>query len=199
MKEDFITKLEQVHQWELCGMSWHSDSYLLATGGADGQIHIHDVRNISTTKPLQTKKTLTHHKSTVKALQWCKGEFYPILASGGGKGDNTFTLWDGPYDAPKKSRDTLGQITGCVWSDNYKQIATFHGFGQGKGSINVWDTNGEFVAGTMMAHDDQIFASCMCQETEMVATISRDSVLKMWSIFPGTKPTSDLDRPEICR
>ena len=117
------------HRQEVCGLRWSPDGHQLASGGNDNLLNIWDLNNAT---PVFS---LTAHTAAVKALSWCP--FQPnLLASGGGTSDRTIRMWNTVTGACLNVVDTKSQVCQLLWSTNYRELISSHGFSQNQ--LTVW-------------------------------------------------------------
>ncbi|PKY30385.1 WD40 repeat-like protein [Rhizophagus irregularis] len=109
------------HTSEVCGLKWNSNGDQLASGGNDNRVNIWDAR---ASTPRLTKN---NHVAAVKALAWCPWQSH-ILASGGGSYDRHIHFWNVSSGARVKSIDTGSQVTSIIWSKDFKELLSNHGF-----------------------------------------------------------------------
>ncbi|PKC02430.1 WD40 repeat-like protein [Rhizophagus irregularis] len=109
------------HTSEVCGLKWNSNGDQLASGGNDNRVNIWDAR---ASTPSLTKN---NHVAAVKALAWCPWQSH-ILASGGGSYDRHIHFWNVSSGARVKSIDTGSQVTSIIWSKDFKELLSNHGF-----------------------------------------------------------------------
>jgi len=59
-----------------------------------------------------------------------------IIASGGGTNDRTIKVWNISSGNLLKSIDAESQVSGLLWSENYREIISSHGFS--RNHLAVW-------------------------------------------------------------
>jgi cell division cycle protein 20 (cofactor of APC complex) len=109
------------HTGEVCGLEYREDGAVLASGGNDNLLNVWEK---GAKIPLYSK---TAHCSAVKALAWCPWQLN-LLASGGGSHDRQMHFWNSGTGARVNSIDTGSQVTSLIWSREYKEILSTHGF-----------------------------------------------------------------------
>ncbi len=119
----------RAHTQEVCGLRWSPDGQQLASGGNDNVVNIWD---LTRQDPLHS---LTQHTSAVKALAWCPFQAN-TLATGGGTGDKTIRTWNTETGACLNVVDTKSQVCQLMWSTNYRELISSHGFSQNQ--LTVW-------------------------------------------------------------
>ena len=116
------------------GLAWNDQGTLLASGGNDNTICIFDARH-----SLDTPVWQGEHASAVKALAFCPW-IEGVLASGGGTHDQKLCFWQckpvsgTQRDAlpvklrPFTSLEVRAQVTGIVWSRQYRELCVTYGY-----------------------------------------------------------------------
>lgn len=79
---------ENAHESDINVISWNHTEPFIASGGDDGFLHIWDLRQFQTKKPIATFK---HHTDHITTLEWNPRDA-TVLASGGD--DDQIALWD---------------------------------------------------------------------------------------------------------
>lgn len=126
------------HTQEICGIKWSPNGRMLATGGNDNTVNIWsnqfmtDRANAGAPSPLHR---FTDHQAAIKALAWCP--WRPnVLASGGGTADRHIRIWNCENGNNLYSFDTKSQVSGILWSDEYKELISSHGYS--KNELIIW-------------------------------------------------------------
>jgi len=162
------------HCAEVCGLSWKSDGQLLASGGNDNLVNIWDIRS---SLPKMTK---TNHRAAVKALAWCPWQSN-ILATGGGTSDKTIHFWNTTTETKINSIYTGSQVTSLIWSLDYKEILSSHGFPNNNITLWKYPTMDRII--NIQAHDARVLFSAISPDGQSVATAAGDETLKFWKIW----------------
>jgi len=162
------------HCAEVCGLSWKSDGQLLASGGNDNLVNIWDIRS---SLPRMTK---ANHRAAVKALAWCPWQSN-ILATGGGTSDKTIHFWNTTTETKINSIFTGSQVTSLIWSLDYKEILSSHGFPNNNITLWKYPTMDRIV--NIQAHDARVLFSALSPDGQSVATAAGDETLKFWKIW----------------
>ncbi|EDW85694.1 uncharacterized protein Dwil_GK23014 [Drosophila willistoni] len=76
------------HESDINVISWNHTEPFIASGGDDGYLHIWDLRQFQSQKPIATFK---HHTDHITTVEWSPSEA-TVLASGGD--DDQIALWD---------------------------------------------------------------------------------------------------------
>ncbi|PVU85831.1 hypothetical protein BB559_006752 [Furculomyces boomerangus] len=162
------------HTGDVCGLKWRSDGALLASGGNDNLVNIWDIRSSV------PKFTKSNHTAAVKAIGWCPWQLN-LLATGGGTNDKHIHFWNTTTTAKLDSIDTGSQVTSLIWSKNYKEIMSTHGFPNN--SIVIWSYPSLDKIVDIPAHDSRVLHSAISPDHQTVATVASDENLKFWKLF----------------
>ncbi|KAF9349607.1 ubiquitin-protein transferase activating protein [Mortierella sp. AD094] len=162
------------HTNEVCGLSWRADGQQLASGGNDNLVNIWDARS---TVPKYTKP---NHTAAVKALAWCPWQ-NNLLASGGGTYDKQIHFWNTTTGARVNTLNTGSQVTSIVWSTEYKEFMSSHGFPDNNISVYGYPSMNKII--DIPAHDSRILHTALSPDGQTVATVASDENLKFWKLF----------------
>jgi len=166
------------HTSEVCGLKWHYNGDQLASGGNDNRVNIWDARANT------PKLTKNNHVAAVKALAWCPWQSH-TLATGGGSYDRHIHFWNVNSGARVKSIDTGSQVTSIIWSKNFKELLSTHGFPDH--NMAIWSYPTLNKVADIPAHESRILHSAISPDNQVVATAASDENLKFWRIFQSTK------------
>jgi cell division cycle protein 20 (cofactor of APC complex) len=165
-------------------ISLHWNSYLLASGCKNGEIHLHDVRQQE-----HVIDKLLYHSLDVCGLEWSYDGTY--LASGGN--DNDVCIWK-PSASNKPVFILQGHLAAvkalawCPWQPSL--LAT--GGGSKDQSIHFWDTRTGELLQSINAKSP---VSSICWSTEHKELISSHGhpkcVLKIWK-YPSLVKVAEL-------
>ncbi|XP_055049756.2 cell division cycle protein 20 homolog [Misgurnus anguillicaudatus] len=184
------------HSGEVCGLSWSPDGQYLASGGNDDTVFIWPM---TTGSGNQVVRALTEHQGAVKALAWCPWQ-PNILASGGGIGDHHIRIWNANSGSCISSLDTPSQISSLVFSPNYKELVSGHGFGHDK--VIIWKYPSLTKVAELEGHEDRILNLALSPDGSTVASIAADETVRLWKCFEKDpvkkpKPTSSIIQQHI--
>ncbi|CAB4494215.1 unnamed protein product [Rhizophagus irregularis] len=166
------------HTSEVCGLKWNSNGDQLASGGNDNRVNIWDAR---ASTPRLTKN---NHVAAVKALAWCPWQSH-ILASGGGSYDRHIHFWNVSSGARVKSIDTGSQVTSIIWSKDFKELLSTHGFPNH--NMTIWSYPTLNKTADIPAHESRILHSTISPDNQVVATAASDENLKFWRVFQNAR------------
>ncbi|KAF9586232.1 ubiquitin-protein transferase activating protein [Lunasporangiospora selenospora] len=162
------------HSNEVCGLTWREDGMQLASGGNDNLVNIWDSRSIT------PKFTKTNHTAAVKALAWCPWQ-NNLLASGGGTYDKQIHFWNSTTGARLNTVNTVSQVTSIIWSKDYREFVTSHGYPDNNLSVYGYPSLSKVI--DIPAHDSRVLHTSLSPDGQTVATLASDQNLKFWKLF----------------
>ncbi|KAI8923059.1 WD40-repeat-containing domain protein [Entophlyctis helioformis] len=166
------------HSSEVCGLEWRPDGQMLASGGNDNLVNIWDVRS---TTPRITK---SDHMAAVKAIAWCPWQLN-LLATGGGSSDQTVHFWNTTTSGKVSSVHTGSQVTSIIWSRQYKEFLTSHGFPNNQ--LSIWGYPSLTKIADLAGHESRVLHTTLSPDGQMVASSASDESLKFWKVFEAPK------------
>ncbi|CAG8834151.1 22414_t:CDS:2, partial [Racocetra persica] len=152
-------------------ITWNK--YLVSSGCKDGSIWHHDTRIAQ-----HRIAELLDHAS--EAVAWCPWK-NNLLATGGGSFDRQIHFWNTSSAARLKSIDTGSQVTSIIWSKEYQELLSTHGFPEHHMSIWSYPKCRKII--DIQAHDTRVLHSAMSPDGQVVATTASDENLKCWRVF----------------
>ncbi|KAI1317252.1 ubiquitin-protein transferase activating protein [Mortierella claussenii] len=173
------------HTNEVCGLAWRADGQQLASGGNDNLVNVWDARSLT------PKYTKSNHTAAVKALAWCPWQ-NNLLASGGGTYDKQIHFWNTTTGARVNTLNTGSQVTSIVWSTEYKEFMSSHGYPDNNISVYGYPSMNRVI--DIPAHDSRILHTALSPDGQTVATVASDENLKFWKLFekrPGSGGKKD--------
>ncbi|NXO01571.1 CDC20 protein, partial [Rhinopomastus cyanomelas] len=167
------------HTQEVCGLKWSLDGRYLASGGNDNLVNIWpctqgDSGNFA---PVQT---FGQHQGAVKAVAWCPWQS-SILATGGGTNDRQIRLWNVCSGACVGTVNTHSQVCSILWSTNYKEFVSGHGFAQNQ--LIIWKYPSLAKVTELRGHTGRILNLTMSPDGATVASAAADETLRFWRCF----------------
>ncbi|KAM3656408.1 LOW QUALITY PROTEIN: cell division cycle protein 20 homolog [Ammospiza maritima maritima] len=119
------------HTHEVCGLRWSLDGRYLASGGNDNLANVWPCTQGGggDFAPVQT---FTQHQGAVKAVALQMN----VPATGGGASDRHIRIWNVCSGARPSAVDTLSQFSSILWSTNYKELISAHGFAHNQ--LVIW-------------------------------------------------------------
>ncbi|XP_023018286.2 cell division cycle 20 protein fzy [Leptinotarsa decemlineata] len=182
------------HTQEVCGLKWSTDGKYLASGGNDNVLNIWQAVNggyHSNTTPLHS---FTSHQAAVKALAWCPWQPH-LLASGGGTADRHIRFWNCNTGACVNAIDTRSQVCALLWSTNYKELVSGHGFANNE--IIIWKYPGMTKVTELTGHTARVLHLAMSPDGSTFLSAGADETLRLWKCF--TKSVTKSSNAEKVR
>lgn len=187
------------HTQEICGLQWSPDGKYLASGANDNILNIWDAASANITSgntgsgvtEVQTPvHSLYEHMAAVKAVSWCPWQ-RNVLASGGGTADRHIRIWNVGTGVCLNSLDTMGQISGILWSSTYKELMCSH-----DNQMTIWKYPSMTRETDLAGHDARILNITASPNGHFVASAGADETLRLWKCFePDQKKSSSSVRP----
>ncbi|XP_057897986.1 cell division cycle protein 20 homolog [Melospiza georgiana] len=167
------------HTHEVCGLRWSLDGCYLASGGNDNLANVWPCTQGGggDFSPVQT---FTQHQGAVKAVAWCPWQMN-VPATGGGASDRHIRIWNVCSGACLSAVDTLSQVTSILWSTNYKELISGHGFAQNQ--LVIWKYPTMTKVAELQGHTDRILNLTMSPNGTAVASAAADETLRICRCF----------------
>jgi cell division cycle protein 20 (cofactor of APC complex) len=166
------------HSQEVCGLRWSLDGKYLASGGNDNVVNIWSAEaNGTSSTPLHA---FNDHQAAVRALAWCPWQSN-ILASGGGTADRCIKFWNVNTGTCTNSIDTKSQVCSLLFSKNYKEIISAHGFANNQ--MTVWKYPSMTKQIDLTGHTQRILQMAMSPNGETIISAGADETLRLWKCF----------------
>jgi cell division cycle 20, cofactor of APC complex len=108
-----------------------------------------------------------------------------LLATGGGKNDHHIHFWNATTAGKLNSINTGSQVTSLLWSIEYKEFISSHGFPSNHLSIWSYPTLNKIA--DLPGHDSRILNTSLSPDGETVVSSSSDENLKFWKVFESRK------------
>ncbi|KAM8930220.1 cell division cycle protein 20 homolog [Pelodytes ibericus] len=181
------------HTQEVCGLKWSPDGRYLASGANDNLVNVWpSVQGDSGDySPVQT---FTQHQGAVKAVAWCPWQTN-VLATGGGTSDRHLRIWNVCSGTCLNAVDTHSQVCSIVWSTNYKELVSGHGFTQNQ--LVIWKYPTMTRVTELKGHTSRVLNLAMSPDGSTVASAAADETLRLWKCFevdPVTKKEKEKSR-----
>ncbi|KAJ4749718.1 hypothetical protein LUZ62_084123 [Rhynchospora pubera] len=167
------------HSDGICGLKWSPSGQYLASGGADKLVHIWD---ISKSDPLHR---INDHTASVRALAWCPFQSN-LLASGGGKTDESIKFWNASTGACLKSVNTGSEVSGLLWNKSERELVSSHG--RTKNQLVLWKYPSMAKMAELIGHLSPVLYLAQSPDGCQLASASKDETLRIWRI--SEKPTN---------
>ncbi|KAG5344145.1 CDC20 protein, partial [Acromyrmex charruanus] len=165
-ERDHLISTINAHAQEVCGLKWSPDGQYLASGGNDNMLQIWP--SLAGQRHAQTQPiySFNQHQAAVKALAWCPWQ-NNVLASGGGACLNTI--------------DTKSQVCALLWSTNYKEIVSGHGYAQNQ--LTIWKYPMMTKLAELTGHTSRVLHLAMSPDGTTVLSAGADETLRLWKCF----------------
>lgn len=124
--------------------------------------------------------TFTSHQAAVKALAWCPWQPH-ILASGGGTADRHIRFWNCNTGSCVNAVDTKSQVCALLWSLNYKELVSGHGFANNE--IIIWKYPGMTKVTELTGHTARVLHLAMSPDGTTILSAGADETLRLWKCF----------------
>ncbi|XP_028401139.1 cell division cycle protein 20 homolog [Dendronephthya gigantea] len=168
------------HTQEVCGLKWSRDGKYLASGGNDNLLLIWDT-NVSSSGDMNSPLfTLTDHQAAVKALDWCPFQ-RNVIASGGGTADRHIRFWNAATGTCLNAIDTKSQVCSIIWSNNYKELVSSHGYAQNQ--LTIWKYPSMSKVTELTGHSCRVLHMVLSPDGQTVISASADETLRLWKCF----------------
>ncbi|XP_078528448.1 cell division cycle protein 20 homolog [Lissotriton helveticus] len=167
------------HSQEVCGLKWSPDGRYLASGANDNVVNVWPCvqGDGGEFAPLHS---FTQHQGAVKAVSWCPWQSN-VLASGGGTSDRHIRVWNVSSGTCLSSVDTQSQVCSILWSTNYKELISGHGFAQNQ--LVIWKYPSLVKVSELKGHTARILNLAMSPDGCTVASAAADETLRLWRCF----------------
>jgi cell division cycle protein 20 (cofactor of APC complex) len=168
------------HSQEVCGLKWSPDGKCLASGGNDNLLNIWPAdpgMYYSSSTPIYT---FDQHQAAVKAVAWCPWQ-PSLLASGGGTADRHIRFWNCNTGTCLTSVDTNSQVCALLWSKEYKELVSSHGFAQNQ--LIIWRYPSLTKVAELSGHTSRVLHMAMSPDGSTVVSAAADETLRLWKCF----------------
>lgn len=179
-QRDHILTTIPAHTQEICGLKWSTDGRFLASGGNDNTLHIFAAISGSCHTGSVPLYTFTAHQAAVKGLAWCPWQPH-ILASGGGTADRHIRFWNCNNGTMVNAVDTKSQVCSILWSTNYKELISGHGFANNQ--LIIWKYPTMTRIAELTGHTARVLHMAMSPDGSSVMSAGADETLRLWKCF----------------
>uniref|UniRef100_A0A663MEY3 Cell division cycle protein 20 homolog n=1 Tax=Athene cunicularia TaxID=194338 RepID=A0A663MEY3_ATHCN len=168
------------HTQEVCGLKWSLDGRYLASGGNDNLVNIWPCTQ-GDSGHFAPLHTFTQHQGAVKAVSWCPWQSN-VLATGGGTSDRHIRIWNvcsGSCLSICGDKHLL--VCSILWSTNYKEFISGHGFAQNQ--LVIWKYPTMAKVTELRGHTARVLNLTMSPDGATVASAAADETLRLWRCF----------------
>ncbi|XP_048354937.1 cell division cycle protein 20 homolog isoform X1 [Sphaerodactylus townsendi] len=167
------------HTQEVCGLKWAPDGRYIASGGNDNLVNIWPNTQGDNGRPGPVQ-TFTQHQGAVKAVAWSPWQSN-VLATGGGTSDRHIRIWNVCSGACLNTVDAQSQVCAILWSTNYKELVSGHGFAQNQ--LVLWKYPTMSKVTELKGHTARVLSLTMSPDGSTVASAAADETLRLWRCF----------------
>lgn len=164
------------HSQEVCGLKWSPDGKYLASGGNDNLLNLWS-SDLGQTSAVHS---FNQHQAAVKAVAWCPHQS-SLLTSGGGTADRCIRFWNVNTGSCLKTVDTNSQVCALLWSKEYKEIISSHGFALNQ--LTIWGYPSMTKVAELTGHTNRVLHMAMSPDGSTVVSAAADETLRLWKCF----------------
>lgn len=168
------------HTQEVCGIKWSPDAKYLASGGNDNLVNIWTADAAAGSAATSPVLVLNEHQAAIRAIDWCPWQSN-ILATGGGTADRCIKFWNVSNGSCLNSVDTKSQVCSLLFSKNYKELISAHGFANNQ--LTVWKYPSMVKQVDLVGHTQRVLQMAMSPDGSTVLSAGADETLRLWSCF----------------
>lgn len=168
------------HTQEVCGLKWSPDLKYLASGGNDNLVNIWAAETGSVRTGTSPVHVLNEHQAAVRALAWCPWQSN-LLATGGGTADRCIKFWNVSNGICTNSVDTNSQVCSLLFSSNYKELISAHGYANNQ--LTVWKYPSMMKQVDLTGHTQRVLQLAMSPDGSTVMSAGADETLRLWNCF----------------
>ncbi|NWH58354.1 CDC20 protein, partial [Geococcyx californianus] len=179
------------HTQEVCGLKWSLDGRYLASGGNDNLVNIWPCIQ-GGSREFSPVQTFTRHQGLLllapfginplfsQAVAWCPWQSN-VLATGGGTSDRHIRIWNVCSGTCLSAVDAHSQVCSILWSTNYKEFISGHGFAQNQ--LVIWKYPTMAKVTELQGHAARVLNMTMSPDGVTVASAAADETLRLWRCF----------------
>lgn len=168
------------HTQEVCGLKWSKDGKFLASGGNDNLVNIWPAIQGGVYTQGEPLHILNQHQAAVRALAWCPWQ-PNLLATGGGTADRCIKFWNTNNGTCLNSIDSKSQVCALLWSSNYKELISAHGFANNQ--LTIWKYPTMVKQAELTGHTSRVLQMAMSPDGTTVMSAGADETLRLWNCF----------------
>lgn len=168
------------HTQEVCGLKWSPDAKYLASGGNDNLVNIWAVEAGSVSTGTNPVHVLNEHQAAVRAISWCPWQSN-VLATGGGTADRCIKFWNVSNGSCTNTIDTKSQVCSLLFSKNYKELISAHGFANNQ--LTIWKYPSMTKQVDLVGHTQRVLQMAISPDGSTVMSAGADETLRLWKCF----------------
>lgn len=168
------------HSQEVCGLKWSTDTKYLASGGNDNIVNIWPTVSGNPYTSGEPLHVFNQHQAAVRALAWCPWQ-PNVLATGGGTADRCIKFWNVGNGQCINSIDSQSQVCALLWSKQYKEIISAHGYANNQ--LTIWKYPSMVRQTDLHGHTARVLQMAMSPDGSTVMSAGADETLRLWNCF----------------
>ncbi|KAM7353472.1 cell division cycle 20 protein fzy [Cochliomyia hominivorax] len=168
------------HTQEVCGLKWSTDFKYLASGGNDNLVNVWAATSGGVGTGNEPLHILNQHQAAVRALAWCPWQ-PNVLASGGGTADRCIKFWNINNGSLINSVDSKSQVCALLWSRNFKELISAHGFANNQ--LTIWKYPSMVKQAELTGHTSRVLQMALSPDGSTVISAGADETLRLWNCF----------------
>lgn len=191
------------HTQEVCGLKWSPDAKYLASGGNDNLVNIWAAEAGSVSTGTNPVHVLNEHQAAVRAIAWCPWNSNTVATGGneifmlyfftllipnqffyqfkGGTADRCIKFWNVNNGTCTNSVDTKSQVCSLLFSKNYKELISAHGFANNQ--LTVWKYPSMIKQVDLTGHTQRVLQMALSPDGSTVMSAGADETLRLWNCF----------------
>lgn len=152
----------------------------MASGGNDNLVNIWSAVQGGVYTHGEPLHVLNQHQAAVRALAWCPWQSN-VLATGGGTADRCIKFWNVNNGTCLNSVDSKSQVCALLWSSNYKELISAHGFANNQ--LTIWKYPSMVKQAELTGHTSRVLQMAMSPDGSTVMSAGADETLRLWNCF----------------
>lgn len=182
------------HTQEVCGLKWSNDYKYLASGGNDNIVNVWSAISGSVGTASTPLHVLNQHQAAVRALAWCPWQ-PNILATGGGTADRCIKFWNVSNGTCLNSVDTKSQVCSLLFSKNYKELISAHGYANNQ--LTIWKYPSMIKQTDLTGHTQRVLQMAISPDGSTVMSAGADETLRLWNCFAPDPNQSKKQKSQV--